>query len=324
MPQNDYTYAVARVRFKETQLLSDSDLYQLLSQRDVDTCIRFLHDKGWGDNSKIETVDELLKGEDNKTWKFIDEIIQEDKEILDFFKIPSDFHNLKVAIKSITRDIDAEDMFLYSGTVDPKLIYDCVNKREYERLPEHLYSIADEAMKTILQTSDGQLCDIVIDKACLNSISEIGKNADNEIIKLYCELFVASADIKIAARCAKTKKDISFINRSLAPCDTLNIDRLASCASFGFDSIIEYLSQTEYKSAVSAIETSLSAFEKWCDDYLIDILASQKWEPFTIGPIIAYIIARNNEIKAVRMILFGKINALDDDIIKKRLRKMYV
>ena len=39
---------------------------------------------------------------------------------------------------------------------------------------------------------------------------------------------------------------------------------------------------------------------------------------------VAYIIARQNEIKAVRMILSAKLNDLPEQTIKERLRDMYV
>ena len=90
------------------------------------------------------------------------------------------------------------------------------------------------------------------------------------------------------------------------------------------DEICSYLSSTTYKSAVDALKKSPTAFEKYCDDLLTDKMKSQKWEPFTIGPLIAYIIARENEIKAVRIILSAKLNSLDNEIVKERLREMYV
>jgi V/A-type H+-transporting ATPase subunit C len=183
---------------------------------------------------------------------------------------------------------------------------------------------AKEAMTTLLQTSDGQLCDIIVDKACMDYVYALGKESDNDIIRLYCELFVASADIKIAVRCANTGKQQDFIRRALAKCDTLDIDRLCAAACESRDAVLSYLGTTEYRSAVDAITVSMSAFEKWCDDYLTSVMKPQKWEPFGIGPIVAYIIARQNEIKAVRMILSAKVNDLPEQTIKERLRDMYV
>ena len=45
MRQDDYTYAVARIRFRETKLLSDADIAALLSAKDVENVMRLLRDK---------------------------------------------------------------------------------------------------------------------------------------------------------------------------------------------------------------------------------------------------------------------------------------
>lgn len=321
--QQDYTYAVARIRYRENKLLSDADLNALLSAKDADAVIRLLRDKGWGENSSGNDPDELLRRESEKMWEFIGEIVP-DKSNFNFFLVANDFHNLKVAIKAITRDMKPDDMFIHNAVTEPEAIYEAISKREYNSLPEFLIEPAQEAMTVLLQTSDGQLCDIIIDRACMEYVYSLGKDSDEEIIRLYCELFVAAADIKIAVRSAHTKKRVDFISRAMAPCDTLDVERLATAASLGYEDVLKYLADTDYSDAVPAIRVSMSAFEKWCDDRVTEAMKPQKWEPFTIGPIVAYLIARENEIKAVRMILSAKVNGLSDEVIKERLRSMYV
>ena len=39
----------------------------------------------------------------------------------------------------------------------------------------------------------------------------------------------------------------------------------------------------------------------------------QKYESFSVGPLVAYVLARENEIKTVRIILSGKQNGFSDD-----------
>ena len=321
--QQDFTYAVARIRYRENKLLTDADLSTLLSAKDADAVIRQLRDKGWGESSGSSDPDALLRCESEKVWGFIGEIVP-DKEVFQFLLIPNDFHNLKVAVKAITRDMKPDDMLIRNAMTDPGLIYEAVSKREYEKLPDYLIDTAKEAMTVLLQTSDGQLCDIIIDKACMETVGRLGRESGEEIIRLYCELFVASADIKIAVRSAHTKKRLDFILRSMAPCETLDVERLASAASLSYEDVLKYLETTRYSSAIPAIRVSMSAFEKWCDDSVTEAMKPQKWEPFTIGPVVAYLIARENEIKAVRMILSAKLNGLSDDVIKERLRSMYV
>lgn len=322
MAKADYTYAVARIRSKELKLLTMKDLEALISLDDYESCIRFLTEKGWG-NDTNQTGDEILSTERKKIWLLMNELVKEENAF-DVFLLQNDFHNLKVTIKAITRNLKADNMFSEFGKVPAEKIYEAIDKRNYSQLPEYLQNTAKEAMNTLLHTSDGQLCDIIIDKACLEAVYNAGKNSDNEIIKLYSELFVASADIKIAVRCAKTNKTLDFIKQSLAECETLNINMLANSAAKGIDEICSYLSSSAYKEAVEALKKSPSAFEKYCDDLVTDKMKTQKWEPFTIGPLVAFIIARENEIKAVRIILSAKLNSLDTEIVKERLRKMYV
>lgn len=320
--QQDFTYAVARIRFRETKLLSDTDLNALLMSANVDAVMRLLRDKGWGDNSDCRP-EELLSLEETKLWEFINETI-DDISVLNFLLIPNDYHNLKVILKCITRDSEPDDMLIENSVEEAQAIYKAIKSREYGDLPEYMQDVAKEAMTTLLQTSDGQLCDIIVDKACMEHVYRLGNESESDMIRLYCELFVAAADIKIAIRCANTKKKLDFIRRAMAECDTLDVERLAQAACESKGEVINYLGSTEYCSAVDAIETSMSAFEKWCDDYMTNAMKPQKWEPFGIGPVVAYIIARQNEIKAVRMILSAKLNNLSENTIKERLRDMYV
>lgn len=321
--QQDYTYAVARIRYRETALLSDADLSGLVSAKDTESVIRMLRDKGWGTNESSDTPEGILAAEKKKLWDFIGEIVP-DRSVLEFLSAPNDFHNLKVAVKCITRDILPDGLFLDGSSIESQQMYDAIRTREYDAFPEHLREVAKEAMTVLLQTADGQLCDIIVDKACMDYVYSLGRGSENDIIRLYCELFVACADIKIAVRAAKTKKPLDFIRRAMAQCESLDTEKLALAASLGYDDILAYLSVTKYSSAVEAISTSMSAFEKWCDDYLTKVMKPQKWEPFSIGPVVAYIIARENELKAVRLILSSKASDLSDKIVKERLRSMYV
>ena len=323
MAKADYTYAVARIRSMELKLFTSKDIDNLLSLPDYDSCIRFLKEKGWGDDTEISSGDAILSFERQKIWKLMNELVKEENTF-DIFLVQNDFHNLKVTIKAITRNVDPKNMFVQFGKISGQKIFEAIENRKYSYLPDYLQSIAKTSLETLLQTSDGQLCDILIDKACLDTVYKIGQSNDNEIIKLYSELFVASSNIKTAVRCAKTGKSLNFIKQALAECTSINCNALANAASKGLDEVCSYLSSTTYKSAVDALKKSPSTFEKYCDDLLTDKMQTQKWEPFTIGPLVAYIIARENEIKAVRLILSAKLNSLDIQIIKERLRKMYV
>ena len=57
---------------------------------------------------------------------------------------------------------------------------------------------------------------------------------------------------------------------------------------------------------------------------MIEAMKPHKYETFSVGPLLGYLIARENEIKTVRIILTGKQNGFSDDAIRERIREMYV
>ena len=135
---------------------------------------------------------------------------------------------------------------------------------------------------------------------------------------------VAIADIKIAVRSRKTGKSADFMRSAMAECDGVNVEQLIRAALAGEDEIAQYLEGTAYAKGAQALRESASAFERWCDNRMIEMLKPQKYEAFSVGPLLGYLIARETEIKTVRIILTGKQNGFSDEAIRERIREMYV
>ena len=317
-----YTYAVARIRAKELSLLSSQDIEQLVSAKDAHEVLQLLADKGF-DGGGAEGIDEILEGESNKTWELMGELL-DDMSVLDVFLFEKDFHNLKAAVKAVYSKMPTDGVFMPGGTAAAEEIYEAVRDREFEKLPENMRTAAAEAVQMLNKTGDGQLCDIIIDKAALEAIRAAGRASGNDMIDKYSELTAALADIKIAYRGARLKKSVDFLRAAIAECDTLSKDKLVSAAIAGTDELFSYLELTDYAPAVTEIKESDSDFEKWCDNLIMDFIRKQKSNPFTIAPLAAYVLARENEIKAVRIILTAKENGLSESFVRERLRDMYV
>lgn len=322
MAEKNYIYAVARIRTKELSLLTASYLEQLLGAKSYQECLQLLIDKGWGDGTD-NSPEHILAVERQKTWDLIADMV-DDMSPFDVFLYANDYHNLKAAIKAVYTNDKRQDIYIKSGTIDPALIYKAVAEKNYDLLPEHMQAIAKEGLDTLLHTRDGQLLDVIVDKAALDAIYAAGSAAKNPIIALYGELTVATADLKVAVRASKTGKDRKFLDRALAECKTLDLAKLKDAATEGFDAICDYIENTKYSDGVEELRKSMSAFERWGDNLLIRAIQPEIRHPFTIGPLAAYILARENEIKTVRIVLSGKINDLPDDSIRERVREMYV
>lgn len=321
MAQNEYIYAVTRTHMREQTLLTGTFLEQMLGAADYEQCLSLLAEKGWDTASGEPGT--ILMGEEDKTWDFIADMV-EDMTPFHVFLLANDYHNLKAAVKKTVTGSETEPVYLKRGTILPEDIRRAVETGELYRLPDEMAPAAEAALSVLRTSADGQLCDVILDAAALSAIAKAGSQAQNEIVVKYARITVAAADIKTAVRCARLQKPASFIKGALAECDGLSVDRLAMSAAQGTDALYTYLAETDYAEAVPVLRKSMAAFERWCDNLLVEAIRPERTESFGIGPMAAYILARQNEIKSVRMILSAKQNHLPEAAVRERLREMYV
>ena len=319
----EYTYAVARIRALESSLFSGTEIERLLACSDEEQCLQLLSEKGWGDATGSMDASAMLKREEEKTWEVIRDVAP-DLSVFDVLSYSKLYHNLKAAIKEVCTEVENKNIFYDDCSIPGPEMLQIVRNKEFHRLPGNMGETAAEAYDTLLHTRDGQLCDIIVDRAALDAIYEAGQTAEDEIIKNYAESTVAIADIKIAVRSQKTGKSLEFMKRAMAPCNSVNVDQLSKAAVSGLDAVRVYLVGTSYAEGAAALEESPSAFERWCDNRMMETIRPQKYNSFSAGPLVAYVLARENEIKTVRIILTGKQNEFPDEAIRERIREMYV
>ena len=323
MNNTKYAYAVARIRALEVSLFSDAVIEQLLACRTAEEALRSVMEKGWGDVSGNADMDAVLKREEEKTWEVIRDVAP-DMSVFDVLSYPKLYHNLKAAVKEVCTEKRTPGIFYDDCDIPGSEMLRIIENREFSKLPGNMGGVAEEALEMLLHTRDGQLCDIMIDKAALEAVYEAGKRSGEPIIENYADTTVAIADIKIAVRSHKTGKSGDFMRSAMAECRSVNAEQLIRAALAGEEEIVRYLEGTSYAGGADALRESPSAFERWCDNRMTEMLKTQKYEAFSVGPLLGYLIARENEIKTVRIILTGKQNGFTDDAIRERIREMYV
>ena len=318
-----YTYAVARIRALEVSLFSNAVIDQLIACQSYEQCLQFLAERGWGDTDTSADGEKMLKREEEKIWQTVRELSIDKKkfEVLSYQKL---FHNLKAAVKAACVKEVPRDIFYEDTEVSGQEMLDIIREKDFGRLPAGMSQAAQQACDALLHAGDGQLCDIIIDRAALDAIYKAGMESEDEIIRDYARSVVAVADIKIAVRAQKTAKSIEFMKQAMVECGSISVDQLAKAALSGPEAIRDYLLGTEYVGGAEALSESMSAFERWCDNRIIQTISPQKYKAFTIGPVVAYVLARQNEIKTVRIVLSGKRSELPEGAIRERVREMYV
>ena len=323
--KKDYIFEDARIRVMETGLLTKADFEQLLAEPSYAAALNFLKDKGWGGPDAPKNAEALLQAEEKATWDLMEELLPQ-SPLLNTLRLSRDYQNLKAAVKQIYTDsaLDAERLFVEGGTIPSAKIRRALEEQDPEQLPEEMAEAAAQATEVLARTGDGQLCDIILDRAALKALLKAGKEAEDPVLNEYAQVTAVSADIRCALRAARSGRDGETIKEMLVEVPGLDLADLTEAALNGRQAVSDYLALTPYALLAPALSQSMSAFECACDNLLIERIRPQLYESEKPGPLAAYVIARENEIKCIRLLLSGKLNGLPENVLRESLRNSYV
>ncbi|MDD4699069.1 MAG: V-type ATPase subunit [Oscillospiraceae bacterium] len=329
MKEADYAYAVARIRANESSLLTTADIEQLISADNYQSALRVLEEKGWINAENHDDINTALKTQMNDTWQLLREISPNISE-LDFLVVKNDFHNIKAALKefvsvqTLRSEKNNTDNFVVPSSIDSEQIKNAIFNKKFNELPSFAEVAAEKTYNVLIRSADGQLADIMLDSMALNATIEKADNTKNQFIKETAELICVTANIKIAFRAARAGKDEQFLETALCQTKTLDKASLIDATIRGQEELINYILTTQYFEVADYMKASTTSLEKWCDDILMLHIKNAKYICLGIEPIIAFYIAKDAEIKNVRIILSCKHNNLPSEAIKERMRKLYV
>lgn len=319
----DYIFAVARIRVKEKSLLTTADFRQMASLKDEDAVLEFLLSHGFGEGASQKSSEQVLATEEDKNLALLSEL-QVDPQFLYALSLPKIFHNLKAGIQELVTSETHENAFYKVPEFDREFFLDVLKKREFDRLPSSMRAVAESAIEIMLKTRDGQRLHTIVDKGCLNAMEQEAASTKDPLFKEYLRLYVALFNIKIAVRSLKMHKSYDFIKEALSSSSLLDTEELAKAASDSLEALEAYLKTQGFADAAAALEGSFSQFEVWQDNRLMKLIQSQRTVTESVGPVLAYYLARENEIKMARIILTAKANGFSDEVIQERMRVMYV
>lgn len=322
MAKETFIYGVARIRANESSLLTMQDMEHLLHTKTEQECLRYLRDKGWQGADSLP-LEEVFSSQESRIYELVEELVS-DLSILDTLRIEKDFHNIKTGLREIYLQKSFDELVIAHGSLSMAEIRQNLQNKDFESFPKDMSKAIIVSYKLLLETGDAQLADSYLDRACLEVMQERALQTGDDFLIGYANMKAAITNINIVVRSSLTKKSKQFYQNALAKTKDLDNTKLIAAALQGQEAIEEYLLTTPYASCVEALEKDFSTFEKWRDDTMMEYIHSQKYAIENIGPIAAFIIARENEIRSVRIIISGKRNHFAENEIRERVRKTYV
>ncbi len=320
MTEKHYAYAVAYMKTFENKMLTSNDIETLLNTEDVSRAVKILADKGYGHNLKgNESVSEILKSELEKVWCEAKKACP-DNAPLEILLYKNDFHNLKTVLKATVSEVSFDGMILRPCITEPYEIAEAVKTEVFEELPEFLKEPAMTAYKLIGEARDGQSMEVYLDRACLEAMKKRAEEERNEALSGWVDINVLIANMKTAARVVG--RNIDFIKSAMI--ETAYSEMLIEASLKSEKDVAEAIRSLGYSKGAELLEKSFSDFEKWCDNLKLDYVKKEKSKCFGFEPVLAFLTGKEFELQTVRIILSGKENSVPNEIIRERLRDMYV
>lgn len=333
MDEMQFSQVIPRLRVYETRLLDKSKIDRMIDSNSAQEALKVLQETEYANvmtNVKRAEDYEIILSEELKRLFAVMYDISPEKSLVDLMSIKYDYHNIKVILKGMFLKEDLSYLLVDIGTINASKLKSLIENNEIRDLSPIMREAIEQTIKDFESNKDPQMIDIILDKYMFKAIIEIKDLIKDGFVNKYVESVIDSTNLKTLLRIKKQNKGREFFASVIIEGGSLDKDRLLSMLNDSVENIATKLSFTDYAEFIKNgieyyIKTgSVSLLEKLVDNYIMDMMKDAKIIPFGVEPILAYIYAKETEIKIIRIIMVGKLNNISAEVVRERLRDIYV
>ena len=333
MSNIEYVQAVPRIRAVENKLLDRAKIQRLLDSTSADEAFKVLQETDYGtlmaEVKRPEDYEIVLSRELVRLYSFMYEITPE-KKLIDIMSIRYDYHNIKVLLKSKILGKDFKEILIPVGTIDVNILTKWILNENYKDIPKTMKEAIEKSMEVFEEEKDPQKIDVVLDNYMYKDMMMRAKEINDDYLLKFLKINIDLINLKTLLRVKKQDKSRNFLKEVLLDNGDIKKEEFIEMFNLNVENIVNKLQYTNYTDVIKVgIEEyteskNLKVLEKLSDNFIMDFIKDAKYVSFGSEPLIAYIFAKENEIKIVRIIMVGKLNNIDADVIRERLRDIYV
>lgn len=333
MDNLQFTHAVARLRVLETRLLDKSKIERMIDSSSAEEALKILGETeylNYMSNVRRPEDYEMILSEELKRLYSLLYSISPQKAIIDIMALRYDYHNLKVMIKGKYLQKDLTYLLIPVGTIGNDKLKQIFTMENYKELTPFQREALEETEREYEENKDPQKIDLVLDSYMYKEILSKSEEINEKFINDYIKMSIDLNNIRTLLRAKAQNKNRKFFESIILDGGTIDKKTLISYENETADSIANKLSYTPYEKIIRlgleeySKTNNISYFEKLSENYIMNFIKKAKQVSFGVEPLVGYIIAKETEIKIIRIIMVGKLNSIAPSIIRERLRDAYV
>ena len=329
-----YTYAAGFIRTIEHRMISQERFLRLAEARRTEDVFSMLGDTDYaqayqddiGASEAVYDINRILADEEKRVRALVDSLGQ-DKEVTDLLFVRYDFFNVKLAVKSIYRGMDAKESFSDLGTVSPLMILQEVRDPEKSNdLPAHLKEAAVAAREAYDAEKRPVDIDLAVDRVMYEYLINRAKSLRELLLYKLLVMEVDITNILTFLRLKWLGEPLAVLQEGFIEGGSLDRARFVEEYPREIEEVeAEFFTRMEYVDLTGdgiphlKSSTTFSRLEALMENEILRLLERVRLINFGVEVLIDYFYRKNIEIKKLRTVVLGKENGLTADDIKMRL-----
>ncbi len=350
MDEYSWASAVGRIRVLEKRFLSGAELSQLAAGGTLESTLTALRDSAYGPHvakmGAVESYDEALQESLVAEYDTIVRMAPEPM-VIAAYRGRHDFHNLKVIAKNRRLGMAVqEEAYSRIGNIDPESLRKALGetpalgegRRPHKNDELMALRQAYEATAEFGLDEDGGYpqslnalrMDALIDRAYYAWFGAVMKRYGYDSLITYAEREVDLINLRMSLRGRKQGLDAGVMDFLFLPGGTVSVNDLSEACAQSDEALVGVYARTPFEGlAVKGMKlvaegSSLTRWEKACDDALMSVIKQARYSPLGPEPAYGYVFGREIETRNLRVILSGKQSQVSPKEISERLREPYV
>lgn len=324
-----YAQSVSRVRTLETRMFDKAKFESMIEARDAADLFRMLQDSPYNEYISRPSYEDGLRCALEDFYHEMYKTVPV-KELMDVLAVRYDAHNIKAMLKCSISGRSTEGMLIDAGTIPLNNLEEMIRNESFRDMPGVLRKSIEAGIESYKNTGNPQNIDISIDRGMYEYMLEIAEKSNQDYILDFVRLLIDITNIKAFIRVKSQEKEREFYSRLFIKGGRLDFDLFGNSFGEALENLPGRMYHTDHYGWVKeAIEEymksgNIGCIEKCGDDYVIGLIKKSKFISFGPEPIVAYVIAKESEIKMLRIIITGKLNGVSPEHLRERLRDVYV
>ncbi|HJF20092.1 MAG TPA: V-type ATPase subunit [Enterococcus columbae] len=316
------------VRIRELSLLSSETFQRLIQASDLDQVAQILQNtvyQNYLEEDFAYHFEQNLNHELEETIRDLIDLAPE-KEVIWIYTMRYTFHNLKVLTKAEVLGRDYDYLCINDGFFEIDTLKSAI-RTGISQLPETLMASINEAREYLNESTVIQGIDVIYDRAFLRMQREIGERLGYPELLDEIIGFIDLTNIVTAGRGIIQKRSQAFMTGVLSSAGSLDKHELLRFCKEDEATYVQYLLSSPYgellQPALVNQTINFHLLEKIKDNYLTEHFVRANSLAFGPIPLLAYLNAKEVEIKNLRTIIVGKRSGFTIEEIQERMRLTY-